>query len=589
MNNLANTGYAEEVSPRTANLMWNRTVGNIESGCAIYNNFVYVTTTNTQAVYALNLETGEVIWSTPIGRTMRCVPAIADGKVFVADESGYIICLNASDGSVIWEIQLSSQSISRAHPKVVGGMVLIGCYDGYLYALNASPVNMPLENRIIWKFKTGGQIRGAPAIVDGKVYIGSNDDYIYCISLSSGEEIWRFKTGGDIRGSPTVAYGKVYVGSFDCYVYAFDMNTGRMIWNFTTGNRVSGTPAAAYGKIYIGSQDNWIYCLDAETGALKWKFETKGLEYNSPAVANGLVYMGSKDKSIYCLNAETGELVWKYETGGEIRGAPAIVNGILVVGSFGDGNVYAFSDVPAINKTLVVEVLWSDGSGIAGTEVTVNSKSALTNSSGIVTFTLPIGSYNLTVKHNGLLLVSRSIDLNDNMKITINVPKKITLNVEVLWTDGSGVSEAMVEIDSLSAFTNTSGKATFSLDPGLYNLTIKYLGFTLESRIIELTKDTTIGVIKDKGPFELIVSLRNQVAYLESERKTLEEQVNSLTSQVNSLNNQIDSLNSQIKSLQSQVANNLYMGLGAGIVIGLIVGIGIGLLMFKKPSLPSTP
>jgi len=50
------------------------------------------------------MRSDNIVRSRVIGTTMRCVPDISDGKVFVADESGRVHCLNASNGENYLEL-----------------------------------------------------------------------------------------------------------------------------------------------------------------------------------------------------------------------------------------------------------------------------------------------------------------------------------------------------------------------------------------------------------------------------------------------------------------------------------------------------
>ena len=58
----------------------------------------------------------------------------------------------------------------------------------------------PLE--VLWKFETGGMVKGSPVVSGGTVYIGSRDHYVYALDADTGTEKWKFKTGGWIYSSP---------------------------------------------------------------------------------------------------------------------------------------------------------------------------------------------------------------------------------------------------------------------------------------------------------------------------------------------------------------------------------------------------
>ena len=482
---LANTGFSESKAPRTPQLLWNVTVGSIAAGGpTISGNTVYVATAEGEnsAVYAIDLQTGSIIWSTPIPETMRCAPAVAEGKVFVGSENGIFYCLDAETGEILWQYQTEDE-ITRAHPKVVNGVVYFGV-DGdgvpvhHIYALNTSEAEMTPEQRVIWTYAIEDRIRGSPAIADGKLYMGAWDNRLYCLDLQTGEEIFSFETGGDIRGSPAVANGKVYVGSCDDCVYALDMNTGNPVWVFPTGDRVMSTPAIAYGKVYIGSTDHKVYCLDAESGELIWSYETGDkIEYASPAVADGLVFIGSKDNKIYCLDAESGELIWSYETGDDIRGTPAIANGLVVVGSW-DGNLYCFGEAAPVvmTYTLTINLKWMNGTPIVDAEIFVsNATTSLTefsDSSGTASFTLSEGSYEITANITGVEFYRKQITIDSDKTLTIEVHQEPFNRIRDLQDDLAEAQEQITELqgqveDLQSQVDNWKATASNNLYGGL--------------------------------------------------------------------------------------------------------------------------
>ena len=92
---------------------------------------------------ALNADTGEELWATPVGVSARegisgegdgprSTPAVDSGSVYVL--SGYVslFCLNASDGRVVWRRDLIAEFGGRgpdfeagASPLIVGDLVLV--------------------------------------------------------------------------------------------------------------------------------------------------------------------------------------------------------------------------------------------------------------------------------------------------------------------------------------------------------------------------------------------------------------------------------------------------------------------------------
>ena len=78
----------------------------------------------------------------------------------------------------------------------------------------------PLEPKLKWRYKIGGQVYIRPSVSNGVVFVGSSDNYLYALDQYTGALKWRYKTGL-FRVSPSVSNGLVFVGSSDGYIYAF--------------------------------------------------------------------------------------------------------------------------------------------------------------------------------------------------------------------------------------------------------------------------------------------------------------------------------------------------------------------------------
>ena len=258
--------------------------------------------------------------------------------------TGYTDCEMPDELELLWKFE-TEDSIHSSSPAVVNGKVYIGSHDGYIYCLDAT------TGEVVWKYEIGNYVSSFPAVVNGKVYIGY--DALYCLDADTGKLIWKYETKWkwDMMHSPVVSSRKVYVGSDSCYIYCFNADTGELIWQYEIGDYV-GSPTISKDKIYVGSSDYYLYCFDTDTGKLIWKYKTEGSVNSSPSVANGKLYVGA-EYYLYCLNAHTGRVIWKYKTGSWVQSSPAIVNGKIYFGS-NDKYLYCFGkkkEIPPLATT----------------------------------------------------------------------------------------------------------------------------------------------------------------------------------------------------------------------------------------------
>jgi outer membrane protein assembly factor BamB len=134
--------------------------------------------------YALNLRTGEQLWSFDLGRDAgaqtNCQSAAALlGRQLVVPYNAYVYKLDAVTGKRVWRTAaapatfLSSPAISGgAGDRVVFSGDLAGVEHGYRLVDGAE----------VSAFSTAGAVLSSVAISSGTVYFGGTDHYVYALS-----------------------------------------------------------------------------------------------------------------------------------------------------------------------------------------------------------------------------------------------------------------------------------------------------------------------------------------------------------------------------------------------------------------------
>ncbi len=181
------------------------------------------------------------------------------------------------------------------------------------------------------------------------------------------------------------------------------------------------------------------------------------------------------------------------------------------------GDVTVTADAPSATVILVsknakqvtytIKVTDESGSAIKGATVIVGSSLATTNASGSATVTLAEGSYDVTVSASGYAAGSGKVT-KSTTSVTIKLKKStatttgITYTVNVVDYKGTGQSDVTVIFKSngtpvATATTNSSGKATASLEKGTYNITLAFASgnYGYESTNTKVTASSTTTTI----------------------------------------------------------------------------------------------
>jgi len=165
---------------------------------------------------AYDIETGAERWRFFAEGPVRFAPVAAPGKVWFVSDDGFLYCLNASDGSLIWRFRGGP-----ANRKLLGNERLISAWPA----------------------------RGGPVLVDGVVYFAAGiwpfmGVFVHALDASTGQVIW---TNRDCNS----LYRMVDHNFYD-YV----------------GLSPQGYLVAVDDRLIVPCGRSWPACLDRKTGKL---------------------------------------------------------------------------------------------------------------------------------------------------------------------------------------------------------------------------------------------------------------------------------------------------------------------------------
>ena len=274
-------------------------------------------------------------------------PVYAGGKLYAVNNNGLAFALDADTGKVLWERRvgrLNASSPSYARHR----LFIVNLVPGHIVKLNAE------TGRIVWKKPLPGRAESSPLVIGRTVYFGCEDGKLYALSTINGNIRWTTQLGGPVKSAPAFYHGILYVGDYSGYMNAVNAKTGKLKWQsgslgqgFGTSGEFYSTPAVAFGRVYAGNNDDRVYSYDLHNGALAWSFSTGGYVYSGPTVASTpqtppTVYIGSFDGNIYALNAKTGEPRWQRSAGGQVIGSLSAVGNIVYVAEFNSTSTNGF-------------------------------------------------------------------------------------------------------------------------------------------------------------------------------------------------------------------------------------------------------
>lgn len=210
-------------------------------------------------------------------------------------------------------------------------------------------VRVYVNNAFAYKPREFGQCGVAE---DGAIVVcGARTGEVLAIAQESGRVLWSFRTRGEVRARPWVGADGVFVGSADGCVYRLEAVRGRPLWEkpFCTDGPVEGGIEVEGGVVFFSLGLNKVYAVGAERGEFLWEYHRDRPEMMSiegvsgPSVSEGKVYVGFSDGTLSALEAQSGAVVWsigladKGATARDIDATPIVDGGLVFTAAFARG------------------------------------------------------------------------------------------------------------------------------------------------------------------------------------------------------------------------------------------------------------
>jgi outer membrane protein assembly factor BamB len=252
------------------------------------------------AMYAFDVETGEVLWRTEEMDGSVAIGSSAgywDGYLYVIVEHRYprkkgeLWVFDAETGQGLYK---DDRIDGMPHPTVAISpteeRLITGSNDGLVYCWEFPSLEFA------WSFETARPVKGPIALYEGSAFVGSWDGNVYSLALEDGREEWAFETNDVVMSAIAVdpEAGVVYAGSDDHHVYALDAGTGEEVWATDVAGRVMGGITVTADAVLTGTTAGELVALEKDTGDLRWFVETRGHATSEPVLHEGRVYFAER-------------------------------------------------------------------------------------------------------------------------------------------------------------------------------------------------------------------------------------------------------------------------------------------------------
>ncbi|MDA7583160.1 PQQ-binding-like beta-propeller repeat protein [Candidatus Pelagibacter sp.] len=270
---------------------------------SIYKN-ILVVTDDVAKYYAINIETGNIIWSKNNIVPFNSEIKIKKGFFYTVDYKNILRSISIKDGSEIWNLK-TEESLTKSNTKIS-----IAIKDENIYFNNSigdiTAVNSQ-SGQLIWQLPTQSdniignafQLSNSKLVInDNSILFSNNKNEFYSIDIDTGLINWKNQINSDLR---PVNIGKFIITVSDKgYLYIMDEQSGNIIRindlykNYKIKKRKNIFTSGffiAQNKLYLCNSDGKLIVADLSDGTILNINKISGGKILQPYVNNNNLFL----------------------------------------------------------------------------------------------------------------------------------------------------------------------------------------------------------------------------------------------------------------------------------------------------------
>ena len=269
---------------------------------------------NISKFYAVNIDTGNLIWSQTNKNPFNSQIKINNNKIYSIDMNNILRCISLLDGSEIWKFK--SENIFLKSPKrnsiiIDNDRVFINNSVGDIIAINAENGSLlwqtPTQSSTIYENAFNLVLSDLVAQGDSLIFSNNRNEF-YSLNLNNGLINWKQEVNSNVR---SIFYNDlIFSVSNEGYFFVIDGKNGNII-RITDIFRVFGDKTrekikpvgfiASYDKLMLSTNNGRLLTIDIASGKTESISKIDNEKISRPFVFNKKIIL-VKDNSIIRLN-----------------------------------------------------------------------------------------------------------------------------------------------------------------------------------------------------------------------------------------------------------------------------------------------
>ncbi|MDA9598779.1 PQQ-like beta-propeller repeat protein [Candidatus Pelagibacter sp.] len=269
---------------------------------------------NIAKYYALDLNSGDLLWSKNNLAPFNSQIKIFKEKIFLVDFSNTLRCFSTKDGKELWNIT-TDKSLIRSQKKL--SIVIVNntlYFNNSLGDINAVDINkgellwqLPTQKNLI--FESSFSLETSDIIADtNSLFFSNNKNQLFSIDIKTGSFNWENKINSNLR--PSLVGNLLFTVSMEGYLIVIEKNTGNILRitdifkNYKKKKRNKIKPVGfiiGLNNIYLSLSNGRLLVVDIVTGKTISVLKIDNEKISRPFVLDSNLFV-IKDNAIIKLN-----------------------------------------------------------------------------------------------------------------------------------------------------------------------------------------------------------------------------------------------------------------------------------------------
>ena len=269
-----------------------------------HNNKILIIADNIAKLYAIDINTGELLWTKKQNSPFNSQVKVFKDKVYVIDFNNTLRAFSAKDGKEIWN-RKTNNSLIRSQKKL--SLVILDekiYFNNSIGDINAIDIN---NGNLIWQTPTqnslaydlGFFLKTSDIVVDkSELFFSNNQNQFFSLDAQTGNVKWKQEINTNLR--PIIINEFLFTVSLEGYLIIIERSNGNIIRsnylfnNFKSKHRSKVKPTGfiiGNENVYVSTNNGRLLVVDISSGITKNILKIDNKKISRPAIFNKNLYV----------------------------------------------------------------------------------------------------------------------------------------------------------------------------------------------------------------------------------------------------------------------------------------------------------